>query len=201
MLAKTKALMDDDAKRDRVLDAIVHTPLATVLPEGAKGRWYIVTTLPNHENIAASHLIARRFGLYQPRKPSSYVVKGRKRSVMRNLAPGYLFVLVWDIERDFRRILAVPGVNGIIDRPIPDREVNRLRAAENSERPLVYVDDVVKVRKRRKKYTQVTRREEVSVDQDEIVSVACYDAWAEIAALAEPKGIGKLHTALGLDAS
>lgn len=201
MLAKTKILTDDDTKRDRVLDAIAHSPLATILPEEAKGRWYIATTLPNHENIAAAHLIARRFGLYQPRKPSSYIIKGKKRSVMRNLAPGYLFVLVWDIDRDFRRILAVPGVTGIINMPVPDKQVNKLRAAENSERPLVYVDDVVKVRKRRKKYTQVTRREEVSVDQDEIVSVTCYDAWAEIAALAEPERIGKLHTALGLDAS
>lgn len=201
MLAKPEIFTENDLKRDRVLDAIARSPLAASPPNKTRGRYYIVTTLANHEGIVCGHMIARRFGLYQPRKPSSYVIKGRKRQVMRSLAPGYLFVMSWDIERDYRLILSIPGVTGIISTPIPDEQVNKLRAAENRERPMVYMEDVVKVRKRRKKYSQVITQREATVKDNEIVSVTSYSAWAEIAALAEPERIGKLHAALGLAAS
>jgi transcription antitermination factor NusG len=205
----TTTLMDNEAFRRLALEKAAQNaerigPKDAELVPDISGRWYILTTMPNHEGIAAGHLIARRFGVFHPQAYVKYVTRGRKREVMRNLFPGYLFVFVWDIERHMRRLLSVPGVNGLVtnqDRPIvvPDRIINRVRAVENSkQRPLTYLDDVIVRRRRRKKYSQTVVRKEVTVEPNEIVAVHAYDGWDNIGELAVEDRIGKLHAALGL---
>lgn len=174
-------------------------PLCAEIVSGSEPRWYIVVTTPGQEGIAAGHLIGRRFGVYQPRFPDPKIIRGRKQRRWRNLFPCYLFVFVWDAERHARRILACPGVARMLcigERPVPVPfdVIDHLRAEENKLNPVQYTIDVVRVRKRRKKRTQVTEQKVVEADPDDIISVSSKSYWT----LDEPERFSLLHKALGL---
>lgn len=170
---------------------------------GHEGQWLIVRTEGGREQTAAAHLIGRRFGVYLPHFKETLVVRGRKMERTRMLFPGYLFVFVWGASQHVRRILAVPGVIEVMmigGRPaiVPDDLIDRIREQENCHWPMVTTVDVVKVRKRRKKYSQVTVTKEVHVTSEDIVFVRAAGWIKGITDLADEERIGKLHHALGL---
>lgn len=104
-----------------------------ITPEPA--RWHVLVTEPNREATAAGHLIGRGFGTYLPEYDQVAVTRGRKRVLHQKMFPGYLFVFVWAIERQWRRMAACTGVSRVLlqgERPavVPDTIINEIQIEE-----------------------------------------------------------------------
>ena len=173
------------------------------LVPGVQGRWHIVRVEGGRETTAAAHLVGRRFGVYLPQYPEVLIVRGRKIERLRNLFPGYLFVFVWDVMNHAGRILAVPGVIDILSRNdhpvvVPDAMIDDIRRREESEWPLVTTMDVVRVRRRRRKYAHVHESRQLHVRPQDIVSVRAAGWIKGITDLDDEERISKLNDALGL---
>lgn len=128
-----------------VVDYDGNPTLAQIVP-GAIPRWHVIETHPNRERTAASHLIARRFGVFLPEKDETVIRRGRKLEQTTLMFRGYIFVFVWSILTHIKRIEAVPGVSRVMfvdvsdDLRLPatltDEQIDQIRAVENRERPL-----------------------------------------------------------------
>lgn len=178
-------------------------PREAEIVSGIEGKWLIVRVEGGREGTAAAHLVGRRFGVYLPQFPEVLIIRGRKVERLRNLFPGYLFVYVWDVSRHLRRIMAVPGVIEVMtrnDQPVivSDAKINEIRAQEESEWPLITTVDIVRIRKRRKKYSQVHETKQVHVEPQDIISTRSAGWIRGIAHLDDDERISKLHVALGL---
>lgn len=109
---------------------------AEIAPEPA--RWHVIVTEPNREATAAGHLIGRGFGTYLPDYDQIAVIRGRKRVIHQRMFPGYLFVFVWAIERQWRRIASCTGVTRMLlngERPaiLSDEQINEIQTREISQ--------------------------------------------------------------------
>lgn len=137
-------------------------PFAAEIVPGITPKWHLIETLPNHERTAAAHLIARRFGIFVPETEETIIRRGCKiEGYKRLMFTGYLFVFVWDICAHLSRIQACPGVARVIsvdDEPavITDRQIDQIRAVENSKRPLSMVMDaeVVSTKKKKRRWSK-----------------------------------------------
>jgi transcription antitermination factor NusG len=156
----------------------IHGPYHSEMMPGVDPKWHILKIVPGQDSIAMSHLIARRFGVYQPRGKRK--VKGHHGRPAREqsfpLMPGYLLIFVWDVNHHKRRILACPGVTrfvmegaGIYE--VPDVEIRKLQVTENKESG----QGTPKKRpRRRRKARDVNERDEGSV------TIRVYSAWSNI---------------------
>lgn len=183
-------------------------PLDAQLAADTVPNWHIVTTLPSHEHIASGHLIGRRFGVYHPLYRETIVRRGRKADVVRQLFPGYLFVFVWGIDEHYRRIVACPGVTGLLlaaGRPavVPDQVIREIEATEMWEDQGLaqavanasYSEPVHKKRKWRRK--PKTRHESPSL-RNEVVTVRPRSMFDGIETLDDGARKDLLHRAIGL---
>lgn len=177
-LGEVRSALAGRAQHGQIVDYAGHNDMrAEVLP-GAEAKWYVIETHPGEDRIAAAHLIARRFGVYMPEREVTDVRRGRKVDVRRALFPGYLFVFVWDVEAHFSRIIACPGVRGMVMMnatsadddcsyrfrggyhpvTVADEVIDRIRFVENCWRPMPLADGTAaahatrKKRRRRKHY-------------------------------------------------
>lgn len=166
--------------------------------------WHVVTVLPGQERTAAEDLSDRCFGVYLPESEHTEVRRGRKVDFKRIMLPGYVLVFVWDIERHHGRILACDGVRGLLmvnghAAVVPDRFVNIVRRAENRERPLRTLIEVVK-KKKRWRQSQKTLEQRDVTDND-ILSVHAYSPYTEaLRAENETERLSAFHRAIGLAA-
>jgi hypothetical protein len=187
---------------------------------GARGEWIVVITMPGEESIASGHLIGRRFGVYQPREPHSHMRRGRMIERMITLFPNYLFVHVWDVNKNLGRVLACTGVKRVLllgDRPaiVPWALIDEIRAEENGKNPLrIAIDEVSgqskskKKRKKKRKNKKAFRKQ--AIEQAEVLAakeeghpndvMATYSWGFTFAAMPEAERVSALHKALGLDA-
>ena len=122
----TLALTDDDrngGNMDEVFRALAERateraekigPLNAELVANAESGWYVVSTHPAHELIAAAHLSSRRFGVYVPTLEDVVFGPKGKRRLSRRMFPGYVFVFVWGIAQHVARIHACPGVARVL---------------------------------------------------------------------------------------
>jgi transcription antitermination factor NusG len=169
----------------RRLDEKMGPYSAEVLPD-VEATWHAVITAPAHERIAASHLIARGFGIYLPEAEDVEIKRGRTVKRCKPLIPGYLFVYVWDIARHARRIRACTGVldfllaDGRI-MTIPWKIIDQLRVIENYERPIVLpMDEVVRPKQAKKKRWRKSRAEPgLLAVPAEIIGVHAYSPFIE----------------------
>jgi transcription antitermination factor NusG len=176
-------------------------PLDAEIVPGIEAGWYILITQPGQGGIASSHLIGRRFGVYEPRFPTTTIERGRKVTRWRNFVQGYIFVFVWGIDAHRRRILSVPGVQRLLctfpsDTPfkVPDALIDKLRAQENLENPIQY-SVAIKARKRRKKRRLDKQEKLVQAEAEDIVSVSSKSYWSTAV---EAVHVNLLEKALGL---
>ena len=161
-------------------------------------QWHVVITAPNHERIAAAHLVARRFAVYAPEIDKAIPAsRGRPARIeKRPLFPGYLFVLVWDISAHMHRIRGVPGV------------VNMLYCGEE---PAIIADEIIDfiqivefkgVKLHKSKRQRWRKHKLIETDEVmELVSIAPYDAWNEWRSIETLDDTGRnslLRRALGL---
>lgn len=198
--------------------------LEAEITEGAQGAWIVVIAYPGQDGIASGHLIGRRFGVYQPRFPKSFMRRGRLVETMRPMFPNYLFVRVWDISRHIRRILACTGVQTVLHvgekvAVVPWSEINEIRAAENAENPFS-VDDsdgavaafeerVRKEKQKRKRKNKKSKRHQ-EIKESEIIDslgghpndVVGSSSWGFKfgSDQTDEQRVSELHRALGLTA-
>lgn len=164
----------------------------------AAGNWHVLSTHPQSERIAAAHLAARRFGIYVPMVDRVAYPKGKKQRVQALMFPGYVFVFAWDVAKNYRRIMACPGVarmlmTGTDGHPaiISDEFINRVQGEE--ARSIAEADGLYF---RGKKRRPRRRRCPGEAADDLIYRPKCY--MDNIAGLDEAGRNGVLHKALGL---
>jgi transcription antitermination factor NusG len=166
--------------------------------------WHVVVTVPNHENIAAAHLIGRRFGIYLPElKKQSLGSNGRvAHNYLRPMFPGYLFIFVWGINQHWARIRACPGVVGILldsgkAAVVSDRLIVEMQVRETVERER---HNIHIPRRRRAHWRRRRLDEELrTMVGDRNVSISSYSALGEIEGMDDKERISLLHRALGLE--
>lgn len=167
---KLNALRSERGRDLEVGDVVDYSPsnptLAQIVP-GMRPTWHVIETHPNRERTAASHLIARRFGVFVPEKDEVIIRRGRKLEQTSLMFRGYIFVFVWGINQHYNRIKAVPGFSRIVTVENPDgsrkpavltdEQIDQIRAVENRERPLpaiVIPEHMIMPKKRRWKKNQ-----------------------------------------------
>lgn len=164
--------------------------------------WHVVMALPGQERTAADDMSDRAFGVYLPESEHTEVRRGRKVDLKKLMLPGYVLVFVWDMERHHGRICACEGVRGVLmingrAAIVPDRYVDIIRKAENRERPLRALVEVVK-KKKRWRQSQKTLEERDVTDND-ILSVHSYSPDIEaMRADADTERLSAFHRAIGL---
>jgi hypothetical protein len=113
-----------------------HGPYRAEVVPDATPHWHIIRTAAGQETKATEYLADRGIGVFLPR----FVAGARlilPHEVVdlsnRLLFPGRVFVFVWDVLAHWRRIMACPGVAGIMvngaEVPIvvPDAEIDRIQ--------------------------------------------------------------------------
>ena len=122
MLAKTESqfdqawnLLDVVAKAEAQINAAATAagPIAAEIGEDSTGNWYLIQTFAGDERRTLRHLARRRFAVFLAMRPrDDNDGFGAERT-----APGWLLVYVFDIEKMRARLLATPGVTGILYDP------------------------------------------------------------------------------------
>jgi transcriptional antiterminator RfaH len=105
--------------------------------------WYLVECAPDCDAKAMRWLVRRHFGIFQPImrvRRERYAGKHgdgthRMVSVREPAFPGYLFVMVWNIDKTYDHLRTCPGVEGVLLQagkpwPIPDDFISRLYALD-----------------------------------------------------------------------
>jgi transcription antitermination factor NusG len=189
-----RELTSGDLNVGDFVDYGAFNPFAAEIVPGITPKWHLIETRPNHERIAAAHLVARRFGVFIPESELTVVRRGRKYETTRLMFTGYLFIFVWDILKHQRRIESCPGVARIMrridehDHPpavISDGTIDQIRAVENGERPLPEIMLPPEIsrpkskKKNKKKYKLRKKDKELHAApaQNDNDIVACY-AWS-----------------------
>lgn len=186
---------------------------AEIVPD-MEGKWLIVVTLPGEDNVAAAHLIGRRFGIYQPMIRENIISRGRVVSRCRPMYRNYLFVYVWDVQRHARRILSCPGTHHILTKSdgstpveVPWHVINEIRAVENRENPLTLrVDQLFGTKRiRRKKNRKGRYRIDAAasmqeIEENTIVRVYPFGFSRTLGTWDDEIEVEALHKALGLAA-
>lgn len=71
--------------------------------------WYVVQTLPHHEELASAGLLIRGFPTYNPQEPYSVKRKYAKRmTLLRPILPGYIFTTFETADEAWK--LIIPGI-------------------------------------------------------------------------------------------
>lgn len=181
------------------LDAHQRTRFAEVYPD-VTPHWHVVTVLPGQERTAAEELADRCFGVYLPESEHVEVRRGRKRDVKKLMLPGYVPIFVWDVDRHMGRIRACDGVRGVLmfsgrAAIVPDALIDRIRRAENFDRPLRMTVEVIKRRKRQSRKFL----EERDVSDTDIIGVHAYSPYLEeLRSESEAERLSAFHKAMGL---
>ncbi len=168
--------------------------------------WHVIVTEPNREAIAAGHLIGRGFGIYLPEYDEVVITRGRKRVIHQRMFPGYLFVFVWAIERQWRRIASCTGVARLLlndQQPaiLSDAQINEIQTREISQLvngEALLLDSPPKRRKRMKRWERELERHayEPVVDGNFRSSTKSYFTGVETADPVVRNSL--LHRALGM---
>ena len=112
------------------LDAKKRGPYYAEISSHQTPHWHILRIAPGAENKATDALADRGIGVFLPK-----FVTGARLVMPHEVVdlsdklmfPGRVFVFVWDVLAHWRRIMACPGVHGIM--------------CTGSERPIVVPDD------------------------------------------------------------
>lgn len=208
-LAKVYHDLVDNAERENFIRDVDQRrgPYDAEIVEGCSPSWHVFTCLPAHEKIAAGHLVGRRFGIYLPERERQGFTRGRFWKRRSLLLPGYIFVFTWDLLRHKRRIEACPGILHVLmqgQNPavIPDELINRIRRAENGERPISYDVEVEQVIRKGRRRESRKYKKTVLITTDEITAVHSY-GWRsgddELGHDQPERRVSAFHKAMGLD--
>lgn len=193
-LDQVRAALQRDLQRGDIVDHAHFNPLSAEIVPTVSPCWHVIEAHPNHERSVAAHLIARRFGVFVPETEEDIIRRGRKVHVTRLMFTSYVFVFVWDINRHWSRLGSIPGVMRIMQRPdsaspignavvISDYLINKVRAVENSKRPLppIMVDEVAYLSKKKRGRWRKDRKtkREIEIQPNDIVAVRSWSAFED----------------------
>lgn len=198
-----------------IVDPGPRNPLLAEIVPDVTPNWHVIETLPNHERSVAAHLIARRFGMFVPETEEDIVRRGRKLHVTRLMFTGYVFVFVWDIAAHAGRLTSIPGVARLMCHPavdggfpkpvvVADSVINRIRAVENSKRPLpaITIEGLAYSPKHKRRRWRKHRRDQQKAElakASEVIAVRPWDAFQDAIATLDEGGRNQtLLVALGL---
>lgn len=161
--------------------------------------WYLVRVSPGKEGLAATHLVARRFGVFVPRFRVPYVSRGKKRSRWSLLFPGYIMLFCWHVEAHMRRLMSCPGVVRVecIDGApvvVPDPDISRMQLLEVQEGERVEAMDVARPLKRKR----LRRRREPSDQGPDVITITTRSYLHGIEELGDVERVKLLQRALGI---
>jgi transcription antitermination factor NusG len=95
--------------------------------------WHVIVTQPAREYAAAKHLMRRGFGIYLPELDERLAGILTKRPMF----PTYLFIFVWGINSQWRRIASctgvvrwLPNIGGDKPAVVPDDVIHEIQARE-----------------------------------------------------------------------
>lgn len=173
--------------------------------------WHLLTTDPARESLAASHLVARRFGIYLPTFGADITLPGGDSlgKAGKPLFPGYLFVFVWDVFRHWRRIHGCPGVQHVVTRDsdpviVPDEVIGEIRLLEAFNGELARLDCRTGRRAYRRRRQARQREQEERRARREGQQIRIYPKASRFAAfepLDDAGRIGALNRVLGLSSN
>jgi hypothetical protein len=175
-------------------------PYHAEIVEGCEPLWHVLKVAPAHDNIAAGHLLARRFGVYVPTFLKQKIERGTLRRRRMLLLPGYVFLFVWNLKRHMRRVLACPGVSGILlaaGEPaiVPDKMIDELQAREFEAEGFRFTA----ARKRRRNRGSGSAQPSDNSGKF-VISIVTYSALDGIEQLGEAQRFDAFHKAMGLAA-
>ncbi len=114
--------------------ATLHAKKLSAASSESEPRWFTIYTAPHHEKRVGEHFAHRQIEHFLPLYHARHRWKnGSTANLELPLFPGYLFVRIGN-QRERVRILEVPGVLFIVcgtgrkPCPLPDNEINQLRA-------------------------------------------------------------------------
>jgi transcription antitermination factor NusG len=175
--------------------------------EGISPSWHVLLIEPQREATAAGHLVGRRFGIYLPMLYRKMVSRGRLIEQSRPMFPGYLFVFVWDLDTHRGRIMACPGVSGVLMvddvryAVVPDIEIDKMQAAEHNSlqwlRPHAAAAHRYRPRRGYRK-NRLAVAELDPADELAVIGIGPYSAMLDYEALDDVGRISVLRDALGL---
>lgn len=198
---QAKALSDAQSARadSSMVEIVQEINKKTGKLEPVKAQWHLLRIQPGMEELAASHLIARKFGIYLPMFwTASKDRYGKTRKRMKKLFPGYLFVFVWDVKKHWHRITSCPGVIAIelsADKAVvvPDGYIRRAQEIE------IEFDETIEKAARGKKRKRRRRRgDPVQTEEPAHIIIHAYDAMHDIRGLDDDSRNQILRKALGL---
>ena len=199
---------DRDRIEERVLEiaATIAGKRAQEFVEIAEApRWHALIVRPNQERRAVKFLSLRGFGVFDPFIKREREVRGRKRFYLERLLPGYVFAFLWNLERNYTRVLACPHVIGFAKTThgnpvtISDKEVEKLEGQEISESAVfaevARMNRPPATTRKQKRY----RKEALNAEPVEIPRVRSYSAlWDGIEDLDSEERICRFRRALCL---
>lgn len=122
--------------------------------EGAEGddprtKWYVIHTYSGYENKVRDNLIRRidsmgmRDRIFQVLVPTEEELEfkdGKKKTVLKKIYPGYVFVEMIMTEESWYVVRNTSGVTGFVSPgakpvPLPDEEVRRIKQLMGMEAP------------------------------------------------------------------
>lgn len=140
--------------------------------------WYLVECAPDCDAKAMRWLVRRHFGIFQPiMRVRRERYAGKRRDGSHRMVserepafPGYLFVMVWNIEKTYDHLRTCPGVEGVLLQagkpwPIPDDFIGRLYALDWLEDGGT-AGERVAVTGRRNRYRRPRKSHKITSKQD-----------------------------------
>ncbi|WP_448031532.1 transcription termination/antitermination protein NusG [Bradyrhizobium liaoningense] len=150
-------------------------PRAAELSPGRQAKWYVVEV---RSRDVEAELIKRQFGIYVPECEETAISRGRKISRRIAMFPGYVFVFLWETDANWGRLCAVDGVAAVMG-TLSDEEIDKIRAHENTKRPIVLQWFEVRPELGKKIRRRWRKRAKIPMEQDEIVVVRSWSAFED----------------------
>lgn len=166
------------------------------LVEGLSPKWYVVEVAARD---VEDELQKRQFGIYVPEENETAIVRGREVHRRVRMFPGYVFVFLWETDRNWTRLVHTPGVLSVLG-ALPDAVIDRIRSIENYLRPIVLQSFEVEqdvVMRKKKKRRKIKRR--TVVVYDEVTAVRAWSAFEDAVMTLDSGGrISALENLMGV---
>lgn len=149
-------------------DAEITKPAA--IDDAPSGDWFMVQTFPGDDLRAMRWLSRRYFGVFRPMQQKTR--DHLRYNTMEPVFPGHLFVYVWEIDKMVGRVLACPGVVGILcmgGRPMrinqPDKRTGKPFIDRLRELSFVFETPNARIVHKPKRATRPDKRQRRALDR------------------------------------
>jgi len=174
-MTKLPAAFSPDVMAELARPYVRFDPRAAQLAQDIEAKWYVVEV---RSRDVEAELIKRQFGIYVPECEETAISRGRK--ICRRIAmfPGYVFVFLWRTDANWGRLCSVDGVMAIRG-TLSDDDIDRIRARENTERPIELQWFDVRPALQKKAGRRWRKSRKPILEQDEIVVVRSWSAFED----------------------